>query len=107
MTENQSLEKSRKIRELLQKNVSEIFINECPFGLSDIRAGSRDRVYTQELTSLSMINASVYEDKSLQNCVFIFNQLFICIFHLSFGHCYLTLYFINNIFLNNLIYKTT
>jgi hypothetical protein len=75
MKVNRSLEISNAAKELLNRDLSSFFYEMFPFEkLSTIKPNkSRDRIYNQETTLLTMIMAMIVKDKSLQNSVEIFS----------------------------------
>lgn len=77
MKENRSLELSIAIKETLQKDLSKPFYQYFPFDKVDglTNPNSRERVFSDATTLLSMINANVISDKSLQNTVNIFETV--------------------------------
>ena len=75
MTENKSLAISLLLGRELQKDLSNIFEKEFPFGQFPKDSASRDRLYNRETTLLTMINSSALSDRSLKNSVLIYNKI--------------------------------
>jgi len=77
MKANRSLEISNAAKELLNKDLSKIFYEMFPFEkLSAIKPNkSRDRIYNQETTLLTMILTMILKDKSLQNSVEVYSEI--------------------------------
>jgi hypothetical protein len=81
MTPNKSLDISCRIQEIMSKNLLQFIYPIFPMGVvkdcvSKTSVGSRDRVFTAENTLLTMVITSLHEDKSLQNSVNIFQEIF-------------------------------
>jgi hypothetical protein len=79
MTSNYSLELSLRLRDLIRQDLLKYLMDEFPFEKiqqEDKQNNKRDRVYNSENTLLTMLMTSFMEDKSLQNSVNIFKQIF-------------------------------
>ena len=81
MTPNQSLDLSLQLQNLIRTDLLQQMSTEFPFELIESRAKEagdkkRDRVYNDSNTLLTMLVTAVHEDKSLQESVNIFKQVF-------------------------------
>jgi hypothetical protein len=79
MTPNPSLQLSLEFKKLIRQDMLQQISSEFPFFLveaSSRAAGGRDRVYNPENTLLTMLITAFGEDKSLQQSVSIFKQVF-------------------------------
>jgi hypothetical protein len=81
MTPNKSLELSCRIQEAMSKDLLQFIYPIFPVAVvkdcvAKFSAGSRDRIFTAENTLLTMVITSLHEDKSLQNSVNIFQEIF-------------------------------
>lgn len=76
MTENKSLAISLDIRKILSKNLMPIFADYFPFHIAEkYSINSRDRLYSQENTILTMLHTSCHDDKSLKQSVMIYKSI--------------------------------
>ena len=77
MTENRSLKLSLLVKEQIARDLCSIFINMFPFDISAKHKTetSRNRIFTQENTLLTMLLTMTNEDKSLQQSVNIYNVI--------------------------------
>ncbi|MCK5027366.1 MAG: IS4 family transposase [Candidatus Pacebacteria bacterium] len=81
MTPNKSLELSVRLKEVMRKDILQCIepvfpgdvVSEYKF---DNKIQRRNRVFTCENTLLTMVITALYEDKSLQNSVDIFSEIF-------------------------------
>jgi hypothetical protein len=81
MTPNQSLNMSLQLQNLIRTDLLQQITTEFPFGLIESKGnkkgdGKRDRVFNDSNTILTMLLTAVHEDKSLQQSVNIFKQVF-------------------------------
>lgn len=77
MKENRSMQLSLTIKDLLNKDLSNIFYEYYPFEILEQykNINERDRVYNQSITMLTMIITMLQSDKSLQNSVNIYRMI--------------------------------
>jgi len=81
MTPNKSLELSCRIRDIMKKDLLQFIEPIFPSGIIreyELQPGSkqRDRVFNKENTLLTMIITALHADKSLQNSVRFFQEIF-------------------------------
>lgn len=78
MTANYSLQLTEQVKDTMRRNLTGVFTDYYPIEkLRNFtgRQGSRDRIYTDEATALTMILTATQQDRSLQNSVNIFSEL--------------------------------
>ena len=77
MKENRSLQLSLEMKSIMQQDLAGIFYNYFPFDkLNDLKnPKSRDRVFNEPNTLLTMVLTMTQEDKSLQNSVNIYGMI--------------------------------
>jgi hypothetical protein len=78
MTPNQSLEKSNQLREYLRADYLQGLYSVFPYEVVEKYdlTGTRDRIYSCENTILTMVYSATQADKSLQNAVAIFGEIY-------------------------------
>lgn len=81
MTPNKSLELSVRIKDIMRQNILQCIDPVFPFDAvrsyeSKSKVRHRDRVFNQESTLLTMVITALKEDRSLQNSVRIFQEIF-------------------------------
>ena len=83
MTPNQSLYKSNQLREYLRADYLQVIYSVFPYEVFEkySLSGTRDRIYNNENTILTMIYSSTQTDKTLQNAVNIFSRYPCCKVH--------------------------
>jgi hypothetical protein len=80
MTPNKSLLLSQQINSLMQRNLLQIIEPLFPHKVvenyrKDQELNSRDRIFNEEITLLTMIISAIHEDKTLQNSVNILQEI--------------------------------
>ncbi len=78
MTPNLSLQKSASLRDYLRVDSLQALYDFFPFEVIDqhVAKGSRDRVYSNENTILTMVYSATQADKTLSNSVSIFENVY-------------------------------
>jgi Transposase DDE domain len=78
MTINHSLEISMELQDIMKKDILGVFYDMFPFKELETfnrKTDTRDRIYNEDNTILTMIATSLQEDKSLRNSVNIFSWI--------------------------------
>jgi hypothetical protein len=78
MTINHSLEISMELQDIMKKDILGVFYDMFPFEELESftrKTDTRDRIYNEDNTILTMIATSLQEDKSLRNSVNIFSWI--------------------------------
>src|ERR1700722_3287 len=81
MTPNKSMELSYRMQELIRTDLLQTLSSQFPFSMVELYhsksgKGKRDRVYNDENTLLTMLTTAFQDDKSLENSVLIFSDVF-------------------------------